>query len=65
MAKLKVSNAVRQRKFILEFEKDTFSIDGLTLLCKLCGVKIAFEKKFTLQHIACFNIKILSCHILI
>jgi len=53
MPKVKCSNAARLHKFILEFDEDVFSTDGLVILCKICGVKIASEKNFFLkQHIA-------------
>jgi len=53
MSKVKCSDTARLYTFILEIGEDVFSTDGLVILCKICGVKIAFKKKFTLkQHIA-------------
>lgn len=38
-------NTPRLHKFILEFGEDLFSMNGLIILCKICGLKIASEKK--------------------
>lgn len=52
----KSSDAVRLRVLVLGFEENVLSTDDLVLLCNVCGVKIAYEKKFTLrQHITSGN----------
>lgn len=35
----------------MEFGEDVFLTDGLVVLCKICGVKIASEKKFILKQL--------------
>jgi len=38
---------------VSEFGDDIFSSDGTVLYCKVCEVKVASEKKFTIeQHIS-------------
>lgn len=46
MPKVKSSDAVHLRKFIVEFGEDVFLTNGLALLCKFYGVKIPSEKNF-------------------
>lgn len=43
-------DAVRPRKFVLDFEEDVFSIDDLVLSCKVCGIKIASAKQCAFQQ---------------
>jgi len=53
MSKIKCSDTARLHTFILKFGEEVFSTAGIVIICKICGVKIASEKNFTLkQHIA-------------
>lgn len=53
MPKIKTSVSARLRAFVSEFGDDIFSSDGTVLYCKVCEVKVASEKKFTIeQHIS-------------
>ncbi|KAL4085242.1 hypothetical protein QTP88_027101 [Uroleucon formosanum] len=53
MPKIKTSVNARLRAFVSEFGDDIFSSDGTVLYCKVCEVKVASEKKFTIeQHIS-------------
>jgi hypothetical protein len=36
--------------YVSEFEADVFSTDGLVLYCKVCEVKVAADKKYTIQQ---------------
>lgn len=52
MPKYKVSNSLCLKAFVNQFGNDIFSTDGLIFFCKVCEVKIAANKKFTVeQHI--------------
>jgi len=53
MPKVKISSSLHLRAFINEFGEDVFSTDGTILFCKICSVKFASEKKFTItQHLS-------------
>lgn len=53
MPKIKTSTSACLRDFMSEFGDDIFSSDGITHYCKVCKVKVASEKKFTVeQHIS-------------
>lgn len=53
MPKVKPSSSLRLRAYINEFGEDVFSTDGKILFCKICSVKVASEKKFTItQHLS-------------
>jgi len=53
MPKIKTSVSARLRAFVSEFGDNIFSSDGTVLYCKVCEVKVASEKKFTIeQHIS-------------
>jgi hypothetical protein len=53
MPKVKMSQSNRLTKYVNEFGKDIFSTDGEILFCKICEIKVASEKKFTVvQHIS-------------
>lgn len=53
MPKIKSSNRSRLLAFIDEFGKDIFSTDGTVLFCKICEVKVAADRKFTVeQHVS-------------
>lgn len=53
MPKQKVSTAIRLRQYVTEFGEQVFSTDGSVLFCKVCEIKVAADKRFTIQqHIA-------------
>ncbi|XP_060835176.1 uncharacterized protein LOC132918100 [Rhopalosiphum padi] len=53
MPKVKTSKSNRLTKYVNEFGKEFFSTDGEILFCKICEIKVASEKKFTVvQHIS-------------
>ena len=53
MPKIKPSDRCRLRAYVQEFGENIFSTDGKILFCKVCEVKVAAEKKFTItQHIS-------------
>jgi len=52
MGKVKQSTSARLRYYVSEFGSEILSTDGLVLFCKVCELKINFEKKFNVsQHI--------------
>jgi len=53
MPKIKMSKSNQLTKYVNEFGKEVFSTDGEILFCKICEIKVASEKKFTVvQHIS-------------
>jgi len=50
MPKVKSFTSSRLRAYVNEFFADIFKTDGTILLCKICNVKVATEKKFTIQQ---------------
>jgi hypothetical protein len=38
------------RAFVSEFGSDIFSTNGYILFCKICDVKVAADKKFTVEQ---------------
>lgn len=50
MPKIKSSTSSRLRDYVNEFGKDVFTTDGTILLCKICNIKVAAEKKFSIQQ---------------
>jgi hypothetical protein len=53
MPKYKVSDNSRLNSFVNQLGNDVFSTDGTVLFCKICEVKVAADKKFTVeQHIS-------------
>jgi len=53
MSKIKSSNKSRLLAFIDDIGKDIFSTDGTVLFCKICEVKVAADRKFTVkQHVS-------------
>lgn len=49
-----MSNTARLRSFVSEFGSNIFSTDGCILFCKICDVKVAADKKFTVeQYVSC------------
>ena len=50
MPEVKPSDAIRLKCIVSEFDEDVFSSDGSILFCKLCEVKVAAEKQFTVQQ---------------
>lgn len=50
MPKIKPSTATHLKQIISEFGEDIFSTDGKILFCKICEVKVAAEKRFTVQQ---------------
>ena len=53
MPKIKSSNRSRLLAFIDKFGKDIFSTDRTVLFCKICEVKVAADRKFTVeQHVS-------------
>jgi len=53
MPKYKVSDNSRLNSFVNHFGREVFSTDGIVLFCKICEVKVAADKKFTVeQHIS-------------
>ncbi|KAF0723495.1 Uncharacterized protein FWK35_00031639 [Aphis craccivora] len=52
MPKEKSTKAYRLRDFVIEFGESVFSMDNLILFCKICNVKVASEKRFSIiQHL--------------
>jgi hypothetical protein len=49
MPKVKCSDIVRLSDFVKEFGEKYFTTDRVVLFCKLCGVKVTAEKRFTVQ----------------
>jgi hypothetical protein len=53
MPKYKVSDNSRLNSFVNHFGREVFSTDSIVLFCKICEVKLAADKKFTIeQHIS-------------
>lgn len=53
MPKVKMPYSDRLRGYVREYGSDVFSTDGQILLCKICEVKVAAGKKFTItQHVS-------------
>ena len=50
MPKVKSLVSEKLRCYVREFGENTFSSDGVILFCKLCEVKVAAEKRFTVQQ---------------
>jgi len=62
MPKIKPSDRCRLRAYVQELGENIFSNDGNILFCKVCEVKVAAEKKFTItQHIS--RDKHFLCHL--
>jgi len=54
--KIKSSNRARLLAFIDDFGKDIFSTNRTVLFCTICEVKVAADRKFTVeQHASCIN----------
>ncbi|KAL4113091.1 hypothetical protein QTP88_016779 [Uroleucon formosanum] len=52
MPKEKSTKAYRLRNFVIEFGESVFSMDNLILFCKICNLKVASEKRFSIiQHL--------------
>lgn len=52
MGKVKKSTSARLRNYVSEFGSKILSTDGFVLFCKVCELRINFEKKFNIsQHI--------------
>lgn len=52
MPKVKSSNFAKLKQFVSEYGDTVFSTDGTILYCKICEVKVAAEKRFTVdQHV--------------
>ena len=53
MPKAKPSDVCRLRSCVQQYGKSIFSTDGSILFCKICEVRVAAEKKFTVtQHVS-------------
>lgn len=53
MPKAKVTDVCRLRSYVKEFGVAIFSTDRRVLFCKICEIKVAAEKKFTVpQHVS-------------
>jgi hypothetical protein len=50
MPKQKSSQSSRMWLYISEFDADVFSTNGLVLYCKVSEVKVAADKKYTIQQ---------------
>lgn len=51
MGKEKSSTCATLKRYVSEFGSDIFSTDGHVLYCKMCEIKINFEKKYNIpQH---------------
>lgn len=50
MPKIKKSTSSRLSGYVNEFGRDVFTTDGTILLCKICNIKVAAEKKFSIQQ---------------
>jgi len=50
MPKQKSSQSSRLRLYVSEFGADIFSTDGVVLYCNACDIKVAADKKFTIQQ---------------
>jgi len=52
MPKAKSSDVCRLRSYVQQYGESIFSTDGSVLFCKICEVRVAAEKKFTVtQHV--------------
>ncbi|KAL4142184.1 hypothetical protein QTP88_004693 [Uroleucon formosanum] len=52
MPKEKSTKAYRLRNFVIEFGESVFSTDNFILFCKICDLKVASEKRFSIiQHL--------------
>lgn len=47
---MKPSKATSLRNIVSEFGEEVFSTDGSILFCKVCEVKVAAERRFTVQQ---------------
>jgi hypothetical protein len=45
-----VSENTRLNSFVNHFGKEIFLTDSCVLFCKICEVKVAADKKFTVKH---------------
>jgi len=53
MLKVKKFDVCCLQAYVSEFGEKIFSTNGSILYCKICNVKVAAEKKFTVtQHVA-------------
>ncbi|KAE9529999.1 hypothetical protein AGLY_011461 [Aphis glycines] len=53
MPKVKTSDVCRLRSYVQQYGESIFSTDESVLFCKVCEVKVAVEKKFTVtQHVS-------------
>jgi len=53
MPKVKIPCLDRLRGYVREYGSDVFSTDGQIVFCKICEVKVAADKKFTItQHVS-------------
>lgn len=52
MPKSKPSTSCHLKAIVSEYGDDIFSTDGKILFCKMCEIKVAAERKFTVvQHV--------------
>ena len=52
MPKEKPSSAFKLKQLVTDFGENIFSTDSKILFCKVCEIKIASEKRFSIvQHI--------------
>ncbi|KAJ4429318.1 hypothetical protein ANN_26322 [Periplaneta americana] len=52
MPKTKINIEVKLKQYVSQYGEKVFSTDGTVLYCQLCSVKVAAEKKFTVeQHV--------------
>ncbi|PSN30719.1 hypothetical protein C0J52_22188 [Blattella germanica] len=50
MPKQKLSTSSYLRQYVTEFGEEVFSNDGRVLFCKVCEIKVAADKQFTVQQ---------------
>lgn len=50
MPKVKESASVKLKAFVSKYGENIFSTDGRILFCKICDVRVAAEKKFTIEQ---------------
>jgi len=48
MPKIKSSTSSRLLDYVNEFGRDVFTTDGTILLCTICNIKVAAEKKLVI-----------------
>jgi hypothetical protein len=50
MPKIRPTNSIVLKKYVLEFGENVFSCDESVLFCKLCETKVNAERRYTVTH---------------